>query len=396
MNDEIDLGHYLRRVLRHFRLGLVLFLLVAGVIMVGNALRPTTYQATATILTAGPQYQWRFDTRVVSNIPVNKNWQQDFVNLVKDPWMKGQIDQMAAQSLGRPIDGNVTVRAGQQIFIHIDATAGSSEDAVALANAWAEAFVAQVERLYGTSALQNPFVRALDEWEQAYSDTIEAARVLKAETGIGIAAVGAGSSSEAYEWLGPLGFQLAQESRLLADSRTAIENLEVLQSQVQSAVEKGGSLDTVSWQLLDVPAIRSRGMLTADTILQQLDDPAGVAAMLDAELTAQRNTVAALEPRLSELQQTASVLSVKLDRIVDERFFVKETYQILRRKVDEITLQQEMEGPIAQVVTRAQEPAQPASKDWPLAALLALVAGVVIGAAGAFLAEAIESRRRPA
>lgn len=394
MEDELDLSRYLRILVRHARLGIVVFILTAGVVILANFLRPASYTATATLFAGGPQYQWRFDSRLSPNTPVNVNWQRIFLDLAKDPWFKEQIAvQVKAQFPGENI-GEVTIRAGKQSLIHIDVTADTPQDAANLANAWAEVFAHQAEKLYGATALSESFSQELKRWEEIYQQAIQAVDDFKARTGIGVASEGA-PSLEGYEWMGALGMELAERSRQLAAHHQAIANLQLLKEQLEQARRQNSSLDNLSWQLLDAPSIAARGILTHEIIAQHRNDAGALAALLDAELAAQQAAASALEQRLAADQTELAKLSSELDRLVEQRSLAKENYQTLQRKVNEIDIENHVEGPLVRIVGIAVPPAKRASRDWPVVAVLAAAVGAILGTAACIIAERM-TRRRPA
>lgn len=394
MEDELDLSRYLRILVRHARLGIVVFILTAGVVILANFLRPASYTATATLFAGGPQYQWRFDSRLSPNIPVNVNWQRIFLDLAKDPWFKEQIAVQVKAQFPEENIGEVTIRAGKQSLIHIDVTADTPQDAANLANAWAETFAHQAEELYGATALSESFSQELKRWEEIYQQAVQAVDDFKARTGIGIASEGA-PSLEGYEWMGTLGMELAERSRQLAAHRQAIANLQLLKEQLEQARRQNSSLDKLSWQLLDTPSIAARGILTHEIIAQHRNDAGALAALLDAELAAQQAAASALEQRLAADQTELAKLSSELDRLVEQRSLAKENYQTLQRKVNEIDIENRVEGPLVRIVGIAVPPAKRASRDWPVVAVLAAAVGAILGTAACIIAERM-TRRRPA
>lgn len=394
MEDELDLTRYLRILVRHARLGIVIFILTAGAILLVNLLRPASYTATATLFAGGPQYQWRFDSRLSPNIPVNVNWQRIFLDLAKDPWFRSQVAAQVETRFPHKNIGEMSVRAGKQSLIHIDVTAFTPQDAAGLANAWAEAFAYQAEQLYGATALAEPFAQELKRWEEQYQQAVKAVEEFKARTGVGIASEGA-PSLEGYEWLGALGMELAERSRQLAAHRQAIANLQLLKEQLEQARRQNASLEELSWQLLDAPTIAARGILTHEVVAEHLNDAGALAALLDAELTAQQAAATALEERLSADQAQLAQLSSELDRLVEERNLAKENYLTLQRKVSEIEIENRVEGPLVRVVGKAAAPEKRASRDWSVVAVLAITAGAVLAIAASIIAEFM-TRHQPA
>lgn len=392
MQDDIDLGKYVRVVFTHYKFGLLLFVIVALVVAVPQLLRPASYTATATLFARTPQYQWRFDSRVLPFVQVNKNWQKEFSEVAKDPWLKRTIADALVDEYPAGLPGLVTVRAGKQTLIHVDATASTPEEAAQLANRWSEAFVGRIDQMYGTASLADPFSEELAEVGSVYRLTKDAVREFKARTGIGIASEGQ-TMLEGYEWLGPLGLELAEKNRLLAQHRLAVGNLQVVRDQLQQAQAAGEALDELSWELLNVTSISERGQLTLDVVVTYLEAPEHLASLIDSELTAQNSVVEILEQEIAGDQEEITRLADELDRLVESRILAKETYQTIYRKIDEIEIQSKIEGPLLQVITKAVSPADPKQTDWLMIILSAVVAGGVVGIAGCFAAEFVEARR---
>jgi len=180
---------------------------------------------------------------------------------------------------------------------------------------------------------------------------------------------------------------------MLADYRVAIRNLEVLSEQVQDAQAAGASLDGLSWELLDAPTITARGQLQVDSVALLFDEPARVIALIDSELSAQTNALTTLEDEVASDQDEITRLATELDQLVSARILSKEVYQTLQRKVDEIAVQSQVEGPLLALITEASLPTSAGKGDWFMIAVLAVVAGGVIGIVGCFAAEFIENQR---
>jgi len=392
MQDDIDLGKYVQVVFKHYKLGLLIFVIVALVVAVPQLLRPASYTATATLFARTPQYQWRFDSRVLPFVEVHKNWQKEFSEVAKDPWLKRAIADALVDEYPTDLPGSVTVRAGKQTLIHVDATASSPEEAAQLANRWSEAFVEWIDRMYGTTSLVAPVSEELTEVESAYRQAESVVREFKARTGLGIASEGQ-TMLEGYEWLGPLGLELAEKNRMLAQHRLAVESLEIVRGQIQDAQVTGEPLEGLSWELLNVSSISERGQLDVDVVMKHLDDPEHLKGLIDSELNAQESAVKVLEERVAGDQEEIARLIGELDHLVETRILAKEVYQTLQRKVSEIDVQSKIDGPKLQIIREAVSPAAPKQTDWLMIILSAVVAGGVVGIAGCFAAEFVEARR---
>ena len=168
--DEIDFTRYLG-VLRRRWLQIVLVtvgvvVLAAVGILVYRQTTPPVYEANATAAIVRTSTDVRFDDRFTTssderNVDVSSR-RMALVAMVKDGSIAQQVidelgDQLPLklQNSSRLLDAvtaemaTATGRAGQSDLIQISATADSPELAAAIANAWAKAYVQQVNSVYG-------------------------------------------------------------------------------------------------------------------------------------------------------------------------------------------------------------------------------------------------------
>jgi len=395
MQDEIDLGKYIRVIFKHYRLGLLLFLAVSILVVGIQFVLPRSYQATATLFAAAQQNQWRFDARLASNTEAGKNWAREFLELAKDAWLKEEIARQISPETNGALDGTVWV-GSKQTLIHVQAVSSTPQKAADLANRWSQAYINWVDKMYGTAATSDPIIKELTEVEKQYEKVLEQLKDFQSRTGIGIAAEGQ-TMMEGYEWLGPKGLELAEKNRNLAQQKVALSNLKLLNAQFTQAKAAGTSLADLPWQLLDVPPIAARGQLTPTSALAESSNPARLEALLASEMSAQALATKILEEEVTNNQQAITDLTVEFDRLVQERILSREDYTTFRRKVDEIVYQSKIENVELRFLAPAEPPAQPLQAiQWPLVLFWALCAGVVTGIAGCYVAEFVRSRGRVA
>ena len=170
-SDEIDLTRYLG-VLRRRWLQIVLvtvgvIVLTAVGVLLYRQLTPPVYEANATAAIVRTSTDVRFDDRFTTssdqpdNLDVNSR-RTALVALVKSGSIAQQVidelgDQLPLklQNPARLLDAvtaemaTATGRAGQSDLIQISVKAESPELAAAIANAWAKAYVQQVNSIYG-------------------------------------------------------------------------------------------------------------------------------------------------------------------------------------------------------------------------------------------------------
>jgi len=392
MQEEIDLGKHLRAIAAHYRLGLLIFFIIAAIIIGMQFILPTSYQATATLFAAAQQNQWRFDTRLASNPEAGKNWPKEFLELSKDAWLKEQIALQISPETGGELDGAVWV-GNKQSLLHVQALSSSPEKAIDLANEWSLAFIGWVSQVYGTAATSESTLQQLEEVNKIYQKSLQDLKDFQARTGIGVAAEGQ-TMMEGYEWLGPLGLELAEKNRALAAQKVAQANLALLNAQFQEAKEAGKSLKDLPWQLLDVAPISARGQLTPQIAIEKSDQPRELEALLSAEIDVQSRATQALEEEVGKNQQAIMDQIEQHDQLVQERILQRENYTTFRRKVDEIQYQAKIEDVELRMLTPAAAPVTPVrAMSWPLAAILALGVGAIAGVAACYVAEYIQKRR---
>ena len=386
----------MRVVFKHYRLGLILFLIIALAVVGAQFVRPARYKASATLISMAPEYQWRFDTRISPNIEVNKNWQREFLELAKDEWVQQSIARAVRSETGgeiNEIEGNVAVVAGKQTLLRVEANDRTPQQAAQLANAWSKAYIALAAKLYGPAGMAASIGDELLQVESVYREALKNLSDFEARTGIGIAAEGQ-TMLEGYEWLGPKGLELAEKNRILAKHRLAVTNLQMLMQQWQAARQAGRPPKELPWELLDVDPIASRGQLTPAIALSLADAPDKIEALLNSELAVQTQATQALEADVARSQQEIMTLQQEFDRLVQERILARENYNTFRRKVDEIAVQTRVEGVELRLLEEAQPPASPTPPNWTLAGVVALLAGAAVGLAGCFVADYLEQHRQ--
>jgi len=395
MNDEIDLGKYIHVLFKHYRLGVFVSVIVVMLVIAVQLVLPRSYQATATLFAAAQQNQWRFDARLASNNELGKNWAREFLELAKDAWLKEQIAKQISPETDGELDGVVWV-GNKQTLLHVQAVSSTPEKAADLANRWSLAYISWVDKMYGTAATSTPILAELSDVEKRYEKTLAELQSFQARTGIGIAAEGQ-TMMEGYEWIGPLGLELAQKNRVLAAHKVALSHLRLLNEQFQQARQAGRPLSELPWQLLDVEPIAARAQLTPQIAIEHSKDPQQLEALLAIELDVQTQATQSLQDDLTKSQKQIVDLLEEFDRLVQERILQRENYVTFRRKVDEILYQSRIENVELRMLAPAEPPKEALqSVQWPLAVFWALAAGAVAGIASCYIADFAEKRRQSA
>lgn len=396
MDKEIDLGKYVRVVFRHYRFGLLLLILVAGVIVAANMLKPPTYSTSAVLIAKPTIQQWRFESRIQPTYLGNKNWQLEFSELGKDSATRNIVSRLAQQAAGRSLPGSATVRAGRQTLLFVDAVASTPEGAADLANYWARAFVQWIGQVYGPHGMLEPLRDQLALADRVFTQSFTALDAFKAKTGMGIIPKEQ-ASSDGYLWLGHGGYELAERNRQLAAQGLALANVQAFMDEFQRATYSASSeraLEHLPWHLLATEQVIARGYITPETIGEHQGDATFWNTVLPLELEAQTLAYSHLETELGRLQESLTAQSRQFDQLVDEFNLSRENYLTWRRKVDEVQTQIEVNDVELQLIQDASAPAAPVPIRWPVVGASALAAGLVVGIVGCFAIEGIESRRR--
>lgn len=154
MEFEIDVLSYLRALVRRW------WWIVAAAVAFGllgvaySLLQPVKYQAKASVFFRPSRSQLRLDDRFVTNEPIDTGARRvTLVALAHSMQVASVLPTEVRQQLGLSDDtvGDVLRQIDVSTngdLLEIAASADSAEQAQLLANAWAEAFIAQVNQLY--------------------------------------------------------------------------------------------------------------------------------------------------------------------------------------------------------------------------------------------------------
>ncbi len=163
MEDEIDIREYVLMLVRHWRLIVGLTLLAAAMTFAVSLFLPKQYAASATIAITNPRYVLQFDPRIetVNNTQTTNNMQVNakaYLGLATSDAVLTQL--LEAPAVAPLIDGTGTLEDLRRKMLK--ATAGADPSlvvlkvtdtdparAAAIANAWAELYVAYIGDVYG-------------------------------------------------------------------------------------------------------------------------------------------------------------------------------------------------------------------------------------------------------
>lgn len=381
MSDEIDLHAYLGALRRRWWLLLGGMLVALAVTFAFGAVQQTHYQAAATLIATSPRYQWRFDASILPYIDNRRDYQREFLVIGRS----NSIATMAAEQLqasgalpaaspGELLTA-VTLRAGDGSSIQVLADAGTPEQAAAIANAWADAFVQVAREVTGVGAELENYQAELDvagqHMDQAEADLAQ----IRTETGLFINS----DSSEEQEITNVRRRQLSLVNQRLAEYLTDLDAVRLLAGEVSQA-SGADPLAGLPWELLAGPALAARGQLTPELAQSLLDQPDQLLAALQAEEQALDRAVESLTSESDAVQADLAADWQRYGVVQREYNLARETYNTLWRKVDEASIQGRIDPSQLNIVSEALPPTTPVQTRRMAQLAVAAVIGLIVGA----------------
>lgn len=380
MSSELDLS-LLKNTFRRRWWIVLICVLVALAIAVGiSLLQAQRYEAANTLLVQSPRYQWRFDGSITAITDLRRDFQREILAIARGD----EIAQSAAQSLlaaglqepvtPQTLKSAIMVRAGDGNTIVVTAIADDPERAAAYASAWTQALVSAARDVYGAVEDLASFQAELQNLEQQLQSMEDALAETRARTGL------FANINVPDEVMQPSIHlqELSQISETLAGYRVTLYNLQ----QVQRALSEAGpgtDLAQLPWELLGGPILSQRAVISPDIARANLNDPARLLDLLQREESALQATADALQEEANRLQAALAADWKEFDNSVRERNQVRDTHQVLQRKVNELSLQERLDPSLLTIVGSA-EPLVTQVRASMLGLLAtAAVAGLIVG-----------------
>lgn len=376
MSSEIDLRNILAALRRRWWV-VAIFVVLALAVALGLSLaQPRSYQATSTLLVQSPRYQWRFDASFVPLVDTRRDYQRETLAISRS----NEIAQQAAQALQaagitlspESLAGAVSVRAGDGSTILVTASAGDPAQAAAMANAWTDALLQLSRQVYGVSQDLANFQSELAVVKQRLDEADAELEEARSRTGLYAPTGGA----EEVMKFSPNQEQLSQANQTLAEYRNDLASLRYLRSQL---AQPGVDLTTLPWELLAGPVLSARGIVTPQSARAALRDPASLDALLAQEETALAAAAEELATHVDRIQATVAADWRLYDEALRERNLVRETYQILTRKVTELSMQQRVDPGLLTLVSAATPPSEPVRARQLAQVITAGTIGLILG-----------------
>lgn len=383
MSDEIDLHAYLGALRRRWWLLLGGMLLALAVTFAFGATQQKHYQATATLIATSPLYQWRFDASILPYIDNRRDYQREFLVVGRS----SRVATMAAEQLnasgempGATPDellAAVTLRAGDASSIQVLATANTPQQASAVANVWADAFVQVAREVTGVGAELQNYQAELALADQRVKEAEQNLAQVRTETGMFFDSDFSNEQEIASVHRG----QQALINQRLAEYLTDLDAVRLLAAEVPTA----GSADALAdlpWELLSGPVLAARGELTPELAQSLFDQPDQLLAALQAEEQSLASTVEALTSESDAVQSTMADDWQRYSTALRDFNLARSTYNTMWRKVEEASIQERIDPSQLTIVSEALPPTAPVQTrrmaQLAVAAVLGLIAGALL------------------
>ena len=418
LDDEIDLRRYVDILVRQWKLILgTLLVCLIGAALLSYLVLPKTYTATAGVLIVRNRADLNFDPKFRTDFQTGADptaRRAAFLGLAQSTTIAADVsaklqDRLSAEER----DVNTLLRSVratlQGDLIQIEATSGAPASAAAIANAWAEAFTAEVNTLYGESSQTATEIQAQTEAARANYETAQQQyEAFLAENRV--------------EWLTQ---QVKLKLQQIDDSFATLGRLDRVIRDVQSLRERlrqGGSVSSSDAALLSVlklnafsaasslptgtqdkpetPAYQlqlavGNQAATDQSAAQQLQEVEAILRTLETRRTELQTQAASPQPQqeLARLQQANEQEQARLRTLQEQRDLARDTYNTLARKRAEVSVSSQLTDTEVRQAFAATTPERPSGPKRTLIILGAALAGLALGVLGAFILDYVRGRR---
>ncbi len=387
-DQEIDLRPYVDALLDKWYWIAGAGVLFAALGFLISSLMAPTYEATALVAITEPRQRVQFDPRIqtVSDTQPLKAYPE----LALSDELLGEVIQELPGESGLALSelrGQLAAEAGTDASIlKLTASNGDPVMAAALANQWAESFVAWANQVYGDQG---------DEQLLFFeAQLLDAADQLTAAERALIEFQARNRSAILENEL--LALQQTQADYLAKQRQTdlILQDIESLLDQDGGAADQA-VVDQLAAQILQVRALGGVPNVVESTMPWQVQlnvdgqapssarDQQGIIANLKEVLLAQTEETEErlnnLEPQLLSVQQEKQEANAEENRLLRNATVAEETYTALARTVDEkrITSQDTTSG--VKLASRTAVPEEPSGPSRLIAAIAAGFIGLILG-----------------
>jgi capsular exopolysaccharide synthesis family protein len=408
MEEQLDIRKYVAMMGRWWRLIVVCVVLAAASAFAVSSFLPPTYEASAVVIIAEPQYQMQFDPR----FPVEQ-WTpayEAFPTLAQSDGVLEQVVEAYTPSPAADIeDWSVqtlsemasAISQGDPSLVVLTVSSRSPEDAAGIASAWAAALVERGNGVYEVSEDDVAFFEA--QVAQAKTALDDADAALVAFEG----------QNQANILQAELDSLLRSQSDYLADGRAIaylLQDIEALRGQLarQPADRPSSLSDDLTMLFLQIEAFNSSAStpiqlqigsaesLSSKSFAEQIAFLDDLASTLETKSEAVASQAAALEPEILALQEQIEGVRLGRSRLERARTLAQETYMALARKLEEAHITAQGNDGVLQVGSLAAVPEEPTGPRRLMNTALAGMVGAMLAGGGVFLFEYLDDTiRRP-
>lgn len=351
MSSEIDLSLLKTALRRRWWIVALCVLVPVALAVVVGLFQAQRYDAAITLLVQSPRYQWRFEGAITAITDLRRDFQREILAIARSNELaQDAVKALPAAGLDEPVTAEalqnaIMVRAGDGNTIVVTASAADPQRASAYAQAWTEQLVASARDVYGAVQDLAAFQAELDILAAELQEKEDALAQIRTRTGIYSTADIPDSVAQSNITLQ----QLNQINATLAAYLVALDNLRYVQTQL-AAAEPNADLAQLPWELLDAPALAERGQLSAEIARTNLNQRAGLETLLRQEELALQATADALTRRAEQIRAGLAADWQEVEMATRERNQARDTHQILLRKVNELSLQEQVDPSLLTVV----------------------------------------------
>jgi uncharacterized protein involved in exopolysaccharide biosynthesis len=420
MDDVIDLGHYVRGVVRRWWAVVVLAVVGALTGYVVSKIVPPVYEAGTTLLVTTPKLRTDFDARFRStlDLSLNSSLNRTFFNMIENRELEARVLMALGDSLTAEerVPGALLERieatqiGGDTSYFQIKARHRDPEMAQLLANSWASEYRAQVDNLYGLpQEAEGEIGEGLEGAQARLSEAEEALEAFQRDTGIGLVdniqypatfSRQSGLSDARnlfglYERYGAAGDALESKNLTLGRYMAAADLLQLIIAQAER----------LEGQDQTVAGVLPLELLTTNDVLAERDrlDPTmlatqnvdAVVTTLKSEAEALQTTILALQADVGLLQEDLAAKQRRLTELVRERQLAEESYIILSLKEREVETQTMIEDSWLQVVSPAELPRRPVAPSALVNTFVGFALGGLLGVLSALILTIRSDARQP-
>jgi uncharacterized protein involved in exopolysaccharide biosynthesis len=397
--EEIDLGAYVRVLLKYWKWILGITVAAAAVALAVSFLLPPTYEATALVAVQAPQLVVNLDPRVRVLVPSQppQPASKAYLDLAEGD---GVLEALFSRLNPRPAeiktlrDLRERVKAGagtDPSVVRLTVRARDPQEAARIANLWAETLVAYADRVYGAreelQQLEGQLAQAEAELEAAEQALIE----FQARNPAGLLEAQLDSLRQKQrDYLGA--------QRAIADILQDIRALqERLAHQPEDRPASAADALVVLWLRIHAltppisPSIQLQAGSAASPSGPSVREVRALLSDMARDLEAKSAEIGPrlkeLGPQILQLQKQLQEIYTEQDRLTRRRDLAKETYTALARKVQETRLAAQGAQRTARLSSRASAPEEPVSPRKLLNTAMAGTLGLMLSTMGVFVVE---------